>query len=108
MNQMTETHRVRDLAKIVADITDSKIALVRNPRKEAVENELRVSNQTLLGMGLNPITLADGLLKETVEIAHRYFDRVRVETVAATAIWTNDQRPGIVTEAALDRGRSIQ
>ncbi|WP_439523041.1 NAD-dependent epimerase/dehydratase family protein [Marivita sp.] len=108
MNQMTETHRVRDLAKIVSDITGSKIALVRNPRKEAIENNLSVSNKTLLGMGLNPITLAEGLLEETVEIATRYFDRVRTDTVAATAVWTADQRPGIVTEAALDRGKSIQ
>ena len=44
-NQMTETHRVRDLATIVSDITGATIQNIDNPRIEAKENELFVENQ---------------------------------------------------------------
>jgi len=67
LNQMTETHRVRDLAKMIADKTNAKIEYVNNPRNEAAENELDVENQRLLGLGLNPITLEEGLLEEVTE-----------------------------------------
>ena len=47
-NQMTETHRVRDLAELVAELTGAKIAWLPNPRKEAAENELVVQNDQFL------------------------------------------------------------
>ena len=50
---MTETHRVRDLAKMVADLTGAEIENVENPRKEAAENDLFVANDHLLNLGLN-------------------------------------------------------
>ena len=40
-NQMTEVHRVIDLAELVARLTGAEIDLVDNPRKEATENDLR-------------------------------------------------------------------
>ena len=40
LNQITETHRVRDLAKLVGDATGVEIAYLPNPRREADENEL--------------------------------------------------------------------
>ena len=79
-NQMTETHRVRDLAKLVAELTGAEIDYVENPRKEAAENELFVANDHLLELGLDPITLRDDLLTEVTEIAQKYADRCdRVE-----------------------------
>ncbi len=39
-NQMTETHRVRDLAEMIAKMSGAEIAWLPNPRKEAAENEL--------------------------------------------------------------------
>ena len=47
MNQMTETHRVRNLADLVAKITKAQITYVNNPRNEADENELHVENRHL-------------------------------------------------------------
>ena len=41
-NQMTETHRVRDLAELVGELTGAEIACLPNPRKEAAENDLIV------------------------------------------------------------------
>ena len=60
-NQMTETHRVRDLAKMISDRTGAEIALLPNPRNEADENELHVANDRFLHLGLTPITLSEGL-----------------------------------------------
>ena len=77
LNQMTETHRVRDLAKKIAELTGAEISYVENPRNEAAENELHVANDRFLGLGLEPITLDDGLLEEVREIAKKYADRLR-------------------------------
>ena len=75
LNQMTETHRVRDLAHLVAEITGATVDMVANPRAEADENDLFVENRRLLNLGLEPITLSEGLLREVTEIAKRYADR---------------------------------
>ncbi|WP_322894227.1 MULTISPECIES: NAD-dependent epimerase/dehydratase family protein [unclassified Yoonia] len=96
LNQMTETHRVRDLAKIVADITGADVAMVDNPRKEAAENDLRVANTGLVDLGLDPITLADGLLQETLEVSTRYASRARLDVIPSQSLWTKDQLPGVV------------
>ena len=69
LNQMTETHRVVDLAKMIAEMTGAEIAYLENPRNEAPENELFVKNQRLLDLGLEPTTLSQGLLQEVTEVA---------------------------------------
>jgi len=74
-NQMTETHRVRDLAQLIAKIADAQVENVPNPRNEAAENELHVRNDTFLDLGLNPTKLAEGLLLEVTDIARKYADR---------------------------------
>ncbi|RKQ30806.1 NAD-dependent epimerase/dehydratase family protein [Oceanobacillus halophilus] len=94
-NQMTETHRVNDLAKLVSEITGGEIAYVSNPRKEAAENELHVKNDLFLSKGLEPITLSEGLLREVTEVARKYADRADHSKIPATSTWTRDQKPGI-------------
>src|SRR5215475_13041478 len=64
LNQITETHRIADLAKIVSEITGAEIANLPNPRREADENDLVVLNEQFLALGLNPTTLTNGLLDE--------------------------------------------
>lgn len=86
-NQVTETHRVRDLAAMVARITGAEINFVDNPRLEAAENELDVSNQSFLDLGLQPITLSDGLLDETIEISEKFSDRVDLSKIPARSLW---------------------
>ncbi|WP_308467856.1 NAD-dependent epimerase/dehydratase family protein [Rathayibacter soli] len=93
LNQMTETHRVRDLAALVAGLTGATIEYVENPRTEAAENELLVSNDGLLALGLEPITLSDYLLFEITDVVHRFADRVDAEKIPSTSLWR--QRVGV-------------
>ena len=53
-NQVTETYRVRELAELISKITGVEIANLPNPRKEAAENDLNVTRDRFVALGLNP------------------------------------------------------
>jgi len=90
-NQMTETHRVRDLAELVSQITGARIDYISNPRNEADENDLFVANDSFLGHGLQPITLADHLMEEVVDIARRYVRSCDVSKIPCASYWNAER-----------------
>jgi UDP-sulfoquinovose synthase len=87
LNQITETHRVLELAKLVAGATGVDIAYLPNPRQEAEENELSVRNDQFLALGLQPTTLSEGLLEECTDVAARYARRADPTKIVARSVW---------------------
>src|SRR3954467_9665949 len=84
-NQMTETHRILELAGLVSRLTGVDVDFLENPRVEPKENELRVDNRQFLELGLDPITLEEGLLQEVTDIASRYVDRADRSRIPCTS-----------------------
>ena len=91
-NQMTETHRVRDLAKLIAKLTNADIAYLANPRKEDAENDLHVENNCFLELGLEPTVLEEGLLLEIREVAEKYAARCDKSKILAKSCWTDVEK----------------
>ena len=86
-NQMTETHRLIDLANLIAELTGAKISHLPNPRKEADTNQLSAENRGLLGLGLEPITLNFGLMQEISEIAKKYAANCDRSKIPSSSRW---------------------
>jgi UDP-sulfoquinovose synthase len=86
-NQVTETYRVIELAELIAKETGVAIANLPNPRKEAVENELNVSRDRFIALGLDSTTLNEGLLEEIRDIANKYSYRADTTKIIARSVW---------------------
>jgi UDP-sulfoquinovose synthase len=106
-NQMTETHRVRDLAALVSKLTGATIAWLPNPRKEAAENDLVVKNDQFLALGLDPVTLQEGLLSEVIDVARKYAYRVDRSRIPALSAWTKAIAPTLDRDPEGKRLKSV-
>jgi len=99
-NQMTETYRVRDLAKLVSEVTGVEVEFLPNPRQEADENDLYVANDRFLDLGLEPATLSEGLLEEVTEIARKYQHRCDRSKIECRSYWNQEREDSAVPSAS--------
>jgi len=101
-NQVTETHRVRELAQMISERAGVDIDYVPNPRNEDDENDLFVKNDQFLNLGLNPTTLDEGLLEEVQDIARKYAHRCNTDRIPCRSLW---QKPREVRQAENKAGK---
>jgi len=94
-NQMTETHRVRDLAQMICTLTGATITELPNPRAEADENDLVVDNDQFIELGLDPIRLEEGLLDELLNVARKYQHRIDLGRIPSKSAWNRTQAAGL-------------
>jgi len=101
-NQMTETHCVRDLAKLISGLTGVTTKSLHNPRNEAAENGLEVENAKFLALGLKPTTLDEGLLSEVMEIASKYSHRCNLDKIKPSSLWISQPATSDVNASKMD------
>ena len=83
-------------------MTGVSIAYLPNPRDEAPENDLTVTGDRFLSLGLNPTKLSEGLVEETREIGARYADRADRSKIVAKTVWHSDME--IPHDLTVDEG----
>lgn len=86
-NQMTECKRIRDLAKMISDLTGCPVQHLNNPRAEDLENDLVVENQTFIKYGLKPTLLDEAIAKEVLSIAEKYKDNAIQSVIKPQVKW---------------------
>ena len=99
-NQTTEQHNVLQLAKIISEMSGAEIRYYANPRKEDKENDLKLSCESFLKLGLQPTTLKEGLMSEIYEIAEKYGHYCDKSRIICTSIWEKNIQ--VDTEGSLE------
>ena len=87
-NQITETHTLNDLAVMIKDIyPDTEINYIENPRKELISNDLKVSNQQFLNLGLKPIKLDTEHIKEIYDLVKSNESNIIKSNILPKSFW---------------------
>jgi UDP-sulfoquinovose synthase len=87
-NQMTECHRIIELAKLLQRvIPGTQVQFIENPRKELESNDLVVKNENFLALGLKPIFLSDEATMEVYGAVKQHRARLDPRNVLPKSFW---------------------
>ena len=86
-NQVAETRRVRDIAELISKNTGVEARFLANPRQEASENELDVSNRKFRSLGFEPTQLNDALFEEVQSVTQKFKDRCIATKILPASFW---------------------
>ena len=86
-NQATEVHQVARLAHMISKMTGVPVQHLPNPRIESENNQLKMVAEGLVGLGLSPTHLNDGLLTEILDTARKYMSRADISKIPSTSQW---------------------
>lgn len=76
VNQTAETRQIRELADIFASLSQSEVKFLPSPRREPAANDLRTSNESVIGFGVTPTIVSAETAKPLVEAARQMADSV--------------------------------
>lgn len=95
VNQTAETRQIRDLAEIFASLSQSEITFVESPRREPAANELRASNESVIGFGVKPTIVSTETAKPLVDAARKMGESVELDLLypPTTSVAANPLRP---------------
>jgi UDP-sulfoquinovose synthase len=89
-NQFTESFSVRDMARLVKEVSPQPVLIAEgmdNPRVEREEHYFNAANTKLLDLGLEPHLLTADVILGMLELIERHKDRVEVDAIAPTVQW---------------------
>jgi UDP-sulfoquinovose synthase len=87
-NQMTETHNLNTLADLIKKRFENvSISNIDNPRKELRKNDLQVSNQQFLELGLVPIYIDSERIQEIYDYVQLYSSGVHNCFIMPSSTW---------------------
>ena len=86
-NQVTDTHKLIDLANMIKNIYGTEINHIKNPRNELSSNELNVSNSQFLNLGLEPIKLDREHIIELYDIISKYKSNINIKNILPSSFW---------------------
>jgi UDP-sulfoquinovose synthase len=89
-NQFTESFSVRDMARLVKEVSPQPVLIAEgmdNPRVEREEHYFNAANTKLLDLGLEPHLLTADVILGMLGLIERHKDRVEVDAIAPTVQW---------------------
>jgi UDP-sulfoquinovose synthase len=92
-NQVVEIFTVNELAEKVQRVGNQlglkvEIKSIKNPRRETEEHYYNPTYTGLKDIGLSPHLLTDEVLAEMLEIARKYKDHIKAESILPKIPWT--------------------
>ena len=97
VNQIAQSMRIKDLAQVFADISDSEIVYLPSPRSEPRENELVASNAGVKAFGVNPTLISGDTVASLVNLVRSRADDVDISLLYPNGGPGSDTQPSTKT-----------